>query len=261
MRILAIGDVIGRPGRKAVKSLLPGLRLEYSLDAVIANGENAAGGVGLTSGTAKELLESGVDVLTTGNHIWDHKEIIPHLNGPLPIVRPLNFPPGVPGRGYLKIGDALVVNLLGRTFIGNYDCPFRAMDSLLASLGEAPKIIIVDLHAEATAEKGAMGWYLDGRVSAVFGTHTHVGTVDARVLPGGTAFITDIGMVGPEESVIGDEKESVIDRFLTKMPHRIAVGKGDIIFNSILLDIDDTTGKARSVTRLDKKLEGDHHGN
>lgn len=261
MRILAIGDVIGRPGRRAVKSLVPGLRLEYSLDTVIANAENAAGGVGLTPDTARELLDGGIDVLTSGNHIWDHKEIIPHMDGTLPLIRPLNFPPGVPGRGFLKAGNALIVNLLGRTFIGPYDCPFRAMDSLLANLGGSQKVIIVDIHAEATAEKGAMGWYLDGRVSAVFGTHTHIGTVDARILPGGTAFITDIGMVGPEDSVIGDEKKSVIDRFLTKMPHRIAVGEGATIFNAILLDIDDETGKARSITRLDKKLPGQHRDN
>ncbi len=261
MRILAIGDVIGRPGRRAVKSLVPGLRNKYSLDLVIANGENAAGGVGLTPETAQELLRDGVDVVTTGNHIWDHKEIIPYLDGTVPIVRPLNFPPGVPGRGYLEIGAVLVVNLVGRTFMNNVDCPFRAMDGFLSTIRGGPRIIIVDFHAEATAEKGAMGWYLDGRVSAIFGTHTHVGTIDARILPGGSAFVTDIGMVGPEDSVIGDEKTSVIDRFLTRMPHRIAVGQGNIVFNAILLDVDEATGKARSITRLDMLVGEDKHGN
>lgn len=261
MRILAIGDVIGRPGRRAVKSLVPGLRSKYSLDLVIANGENAAGGVGLTPETAQELLRDGVDVLTTGNHIWDHKEIIPYLDGTVPILRPLNFPPGVPGRGYLEIGQVLVVNLVGRTFMGSVDCPFRAMDGLLSSVLGGQRVIIVDFHAEATAEKGAMGWYLDGRVSAIFGTHTHVGTVDARVLPGGAAFVTDIGMVGPEDSVIGDEKTSVVDRFLTRMPHRIAVGQGKTVFNAILLDIDEASGKARSITRLDTLVGEDKHGN
>ncbi|MDP2718626.1 MAG: TIGR00282 family metallophosphoesterase [Dehalococcoidia bacterium] len=256
MRILAIGDVIGRPGREAVKKLLPGLRVEYSIDFVIANAENSAGGLGVTPETAQELVLGGVDVLTSGNHIWNHKEIVPHLDNSLPIIRPLNFPPGVPGRGYMQKGDVLVVNLLGRTFIGHFDCPFQAMDKLLAGIGGGCRTIIVDLHAEATAEKGAMGWYLDGRVSAVVGTHTHVGTVDSRILPGGTAFITDIGMVGPEESVIGDETESVIDRFLKKMPRRISVGRGNTIFNSVLMDIDDETGKARSITRLDRLLTG-----
>lgn len=251
MRILAIGDVIGRPGRQAVRSLVPGLRSKYSLDLVIANGENAAGGVGLTPETAQELLRGGVDVLTTGNHIWDHKEIVPFLGETVSIVRPLNFPPGVPGKGYLEIGQVLVVNLVGRTFMASVDCPFRAMDDLLPRVKRGPKIIIVDFHAEATAEKGAMGWYLDGRVSAIYGTHTHVGTIDARVLPGGTAFVTDIGMVGPEDSVIGDERTSVIDRFVRRMPHRVAVGQGNVTFNAILVDIDEASGKARSISRLD----------
>ncbi len=255
MRILAIGDVIGRPGRRAVKILVPGLRLEYSLDIVIANGENAAGGLGLTPDTARELLSSGIDILTSGNHIWHHKEMVPQMDGPLAVIRPLNFPPGVPGRGFLKVGQATVVNLIGRTFIGSYDCPFQAMNSFIAACPPTDKVIVVDIHAEATAEKVAMGWFLDGRVSAVFGTHTHVGTVDARVLPGGTAYITDIGMVGPEDSVIGDDKSSVLDRFLRRMPHRLSVGSGPTIFNAILMDIDEATGKSRSILRIDKRLE------
>ena len=252
MRILMVGDVIGRPGRKAIKSLVPGLRSEYGLDLVIVNAENAAGGLGLTQATAEELLESGVDILTSGNHIWDQKEIIPHLDGELPILRPLNYPAGVPGRGYLVKGDTLVVNLVGRTFIGNFDCPFRAMDRLLAELEARPPVIVVDFHAEATAEKVALGWYLDGRVSAVVGTHTHVGTVDARLLPKGTAYITDVGMTGPVDSVIGDDIEAVLHRFLSQLPHRLSVGKGNVILNAVLVELDG--GQAISITRIDREV-------
>ena len=255
MRILAIGDVIGRPGRRALRSLLPGLRLEFQLDVAIANAENAAGGKGLTLATANELLEVGVDVLTSGNHIWAQREIVPHLNGDLPILRPLNYSPYVPGRGCLWWKDVLVVNLAGRTFMGDADCPFRTVDRLLAELERKPLAIIVDFHAEATSEKNALGRYLDGRVSAVVGTHTHVGTADARVLPGGTAFITDIGMVGPSDSIIGDDAEAVIHRFLTQIPHRLSVGKGPALFNSVLIEVEPATGKAVSVTRLDRQAE------
>ena len=250
-----IGDVIGRPGRRAIQSLVPGLRCEYGLDLVIANGENAAGGLGLTSATAKELLDCGVDVITSGNHIWTQKEIIPHLNGNLPILRPLNYPPGVPGRGYLIIKQALVVNLVGRTFMGDCDCPFRAMDALLAELGTVPPVIVIDFHAEATSEKNAMGQYLDGRVSAVLGTHTHVGTVDARLLSEGTALVTDVGMVGPLDSVIGDDTDAVIHRFLSQMPHHLSVGKGKVVFNSVLVVIDENTGRASGITRIDREVE------
>lgn len=255
MRILMIGDVIGKPGRRAVRSLLPELRNRYQLDLVIANGENAAGGMGLTSASAQELLSAGVDVLTTGNHIWDQKEIIPHLNGPMPIIRPLNYPPGVPGRGYLIYKGVLIVNLMGRTFMNSLDCPFRGMDALLASLPNRPPVLVVDFHAEATSEKGAMGYYLDGRASAVMGTHTHVGTIDARILPGGTAFVTDIGMTGPINSVIGDDVTSVLDRFLTRLPHRLGVGKGDVIFNGVVIDVDDNTGRADNISRISEYVE------
>jgi len=250
-----VGDVIGRPGRRAVQSLVPGLRFDFQLDLVIANAENAAGGKGLTPSTADELLQSGVDVLTSGNHIWAQKEIIPYLDGDSPIIRPLNYSPYVSGRGYLWCQGILVVNLAGRTFMADADCPFRTMDQLLAGLEEKPSAIIVDFHAEATSEKNALGHYLDGRVSAVLGTHTHVGTADARILPRGTAFITDIGMVGPTDSIIGDDAEAVINRFLTQMPHRLSVGKGPAIFNSVFIEIEQTTGKAISITRVDKKAE------
>ncbi len=250
MLILAVGDVIGSPGRQAVSELLPGLRQQYGLDLVIANGENAAGGLGLTLTTARELLNAGVDVLTSGNHIWAQKEIIPYLDGEMPILRPLNYPPGVVGRGYMVKSQALVVNLIGRTFMGNFDCPFRAMDQLLAEPAHRPPVIIVDFHAEATSEKMAMGRYLDGRVSAVLGTHTHVGTIDAQLLPQGTAYVTDIGMTGPIDSIIGDDTEAVLQRFLTAMPHRLAVGQGRTMLNAILVRVDDKSGKAVSIDRI-----------
>jgi metallophosphoesterase (TIGR00282 family) len=250
-----VGDVIGRPGRRAVDTLLPGLRQQYGLDLVIANAENVAGGLGLTSTTAKALLDAGVDVLTSGNHIWAQKEIIPYLDSEMPILRPLNYPPGVPGRGYLLSGQAMVVNLMGRTFMGNFDCPFRAMDKLLAELKHKPPVIIVDFHAEATSEKIAMGRYLDGRVSAVLGTHTHVGTIDAQLLPQGTAYVTDIGMTGPIDSIIGDDAEAVIRRFLTMMPHRLSVGSGKTVFNAVLVRVDDNSGKAISIDRIYQEVE------
>jgi metallophosphoesterase (TIGR00282 family) len=254
MKILAIGDIVGRPGRQAVTRLVPALRDEYGLDLVIANGENAAGGFGLTLSTAQELFDGGIDVLTSGNHIWAQKEIIPYLDDELPILRPLNYPPGVPGRGYLKTGKVLVVNLIGRTFMTNYDCPFRAMDSLLAELKPRPSIVIVDFHAEATSEKVALGRYLDGRVSAVLGTHTHVGTIDTRVLPGGTAYVTDIGMAGPADSVIGDDAEAVIRRFLTMMPHHLSVGKGKPVLNAVMVEIDEESGRATGIERVTREL-------
>ncbi len=250
-----VGDVIGRPGRRAVRALIPELRREYGVDLVIANGENAAGGLGLTRETAEELFGAEVDVITSGNHIWDQKDILPSLDSELAILRPLNYPPGVPGRGYIIKGGALVVNLIGRTFVGNFDCPFRAMDQLLGGLADKPPVVIVDFHGEATSEKVALGWYLGGRVSAVLGTHTHVGTIDARLLPGGTAYISDVGMTGPLDSVIGDDADAVIRRFLTQLPHRLSVGKGSVILNSVLVEVEESTGKAKSISRVDREIE------
>ena len=255
MLILAVGDIIGRPGRRAVNELLPGMREQYGLDLVIANAENVASGLGLTSATARELLDAGVDVLTSGNHIWAQKEIIPYLDGEMPILRPLNYPPGVPGRGYIINRQVMVVNLIGRTFMGNFDCPFRAMDHLLAEVKHNPPVIIVDFHAEATSEKVAMGRYLDGQVSAVLGTHTHVGTIDAQVLPQGTAYVTDIGMTGPIDSIIGDDAEAVLQRFLTIIPHRLSVGKGKTLFNAVLVSVDEKSGKAISIERIYREVE------
>jgi len=252
--ILAIGDIIGRPGRRAIQAILPALRRQYGVEMVIANAENAAGGLGLTPSTVHELLGAGVDVITSGNHVWAQKEIIPYLDGEMPILRPMNYPPGVPGRGYIVTSQAVVVNLMGRTFMGDLDCPFRAMDKLLAELGGKPPVIIVDFHAEATSEKMALGRYLDGRVSAVLGTHTHVGTIDAQVFPRGTAYVTDIGMTGPMDSVIGDDTEAVIQRFLTGMPHHLSVGQGKTMFNAVLVRVADDGGRAISIDRIYREV-------
>jgi len=255
VRILVIGDVVGRPGRRAVNQLLPDLRQENSLDLVIANAENAAGGLGLTLETARELLDAGVDVLTSGNHIWAQKDIIPHLDGDLPILRPLNYPPGVPGKGYMVSKQAMVVNLMGRTFMSEYDCPFRIMEKLLTETEHCPPVVIIDFHAEATSEKMALGRYLDGRVSAVLGTHTHVGTIDAQLLPRGTAYVTDIGMTGPVDSVIGSDVEAVIQRFLTMIPHSLPVGKGRTMFNGILVEVADDSGRGVSIERIYREID------
>lgn len=253
MRILMVGDVVGRAGRRAIRALVPELRERLKLDLVVVNAENAAAGFGLTPDTARELLDAGVDVLTSGNHIWDKKEIYPVLEGELPILRPLNYPPGVPGLGTWRRDNVLVVNLVGRTFMGGaFDCPFQTMDRLLAA--PHPPVVLVDFHAEATSEKGALAWYLDGRVSAVVGTHTHVGTVDARILPHGTAFVSDLGMTGCRDSVIGDEPESVIRRFLTGIPSRLEVAeRGPVVMNSVLIEVDDK-GRAIHIERVDREV-------
>lgn len=255
MRILMVGDVVGKPGRRAVKTFVPSLRKQHKVDFVIANGENSAGGYGITPDTAEELLCSGVDVITTGNHVWDQKEMIPHMDGDLPILRPINFPPGEPGRGYMTNGNVMVVNLVGRVFMQDVDCPFRTMDTLLSSLEDTPPVVFVDFHTEATSEIGAMGWYLDGRVSAVVGTHTHVGTVDTQILPEGTAFLSDVGMAGPIRGIIGDDPQSVISRFLSVRHSRLSVAKGPVRFNSVLIEVDEATGKASSIQRIDMELD------
>ena len=255
MKVLAIGDVVGKPGRRTLCQLLPQLRRDHSIDLVIANGENAAGGKGLTAATAEEMLRAGVDIITSGNHIWEHREIYPLLDSESPILRPLNYPSGTPGRGLLTQGPVAVINLIGRTFMPlEADDPFRAADEALARL-QGYRVIIVDMHGEATSEKTAIAWYLDGRVSAVFGTHTHVATADARLLPKGTAYVTDLGMVGPLHSVIGVEVQDVLQRFLTQLPTRFNVAeKGPTIFNSVLIDVDEATGRARRIERLDHEV-------
>lgn len=254
MRILMIGDVVGRPGRQAIHHVLPQLRQEMDVDLVVANGENSAGGFGITPSTARELTEAGVDVITSGNHIWDQKEIVPLLDEEAPILRPLNYPAAAPGRGALMSHGVLVVSLQGRTFMPvQIDDPFQAMDQLLSQLEEAPRAIVVDFHAEATSEKGALSWYLDGRVSAVVGTHTHVGTVDTRVLPKGTAFVSDLGMCGVIDSIIGDEPDAVLERFLTGIPVRLSVGSGRSRFNSVLIETEEENRLARNIVRVDRE--------
>ena len=252
-----IGDVVGQPGRRAVGALVPELRRELGLDFVIANGENAAAGRGLTAATAHELLNAGVDVITSGNHIFAQKDIIPYLDGSLPVLRPANYPPGAPGRGMVTVGGVTVLNLIGRTFLGAYDDPFRAADALLEA-APAGGPLVVDFHAEATSEKVAMGWYLDGRVTAVLGTHTHVPTADLRVLPGGTAYVTDVGMVGAARSVIGNEVQASLRRFLTGMPERLSVAEaGPVLLNAVLVETDGAGPRARSIIRVDREYEID----
>jgi metallophosphoesterase (TIGR00282 family) len=259
LKVLFVGDVVGRLGRRTVQALLPAIRRERDVHLVIANGENAAGGRGLTLTTAEELFDAGVDVITSGNPLWEHREIYPMLEGESPIIRPLNYPPGVPGHGLLVRNGVAIINLLGRTFMGiSVDCPFRSADAALARLQDS-RVVIIDIHAEATSEKVAMGWYLDGRVSAVIGTHTHVATADTHILPKGTAFVCDVGMVGPLNSIIGMEIEPIVERFLTQLPTRFSpVEKGPAVFNSVLLDIDEASGRALSIERVD--LEVTKHG-
>ena len=253
-----IGDVVGRPGREAINAIVPGLRDELRLDLVIANGENAAGGFGITLDIANELFSSGVDVITSGNHIWDQREIIEHLDSGIPLLRPLNYPPDTPGKGYFHIKDVMFINLIGLLFVGTFDCPFRTIDKLLENSIDRPKVIVVDLHAEATSEKESMGWYLDGIVSVVAGTHTHVPTADTRILPNGTAYVSDLGMVGSLNSVIGSEVEDALARFVSQMPQRLRIpSKGPLRFNSVLVEVDKMSGEAIDIVRIDRELSND----
>jgi len=259
MHVLMIGDVVGRPGRRAVGNILPALRHSEQIDLVIANGENSAGGRGLTPETASELLGYGVDVITSGNHVFHQKDIVPYLEMDVPVLRPLNYPQGVPGRGHTILRTAagrqcLVVNLCGRVNLMHLDSPFQRIDRLLRDFVTVPPVVIVDFHAETTSEKEALGWFLDGRVSAVVGTHTHVPTADARILRRGTAYVTDVGMVGPYNSILGDRIEPILTHFLTQMPARFEVGDGPVVFNSVIIDIDDT-GRAHSIRRFDRIIE------
>jgi len=255
LKVLFIGDIVGSPGRKAVKAFLPGLVERHSIDVVIANGENAAGGFGLTEPVASDLFGLGIHVITSGNHVWDKKEGVAYIAREEKVLRPVNYPPGVPGFGscVLEAREGVrlaVMNAMGRVFMPNTDCPFRASDEAVARLRLEADAIVADFHAEATSEKLAYGYYLDGRVSAVVGTHTHVQTADERVLPGGTAYITDVGMTGPAESVIGVEKEIIIERFLTAMPARFEVAGGPVILSAVVIGIDELTGLASSIERV-----------
>ena len=260
MRILFIGDIVGSPGRKIVEDRVADLISTERLDLVIANGENAASGFGITPRLAEELLRTGVEVLSGGNHSWDRKEILDFIPHEPRLLRPANFPAGSPGSGVYR-GTArngmpyAVLCLQGRVTMASNDCPFRAAERELANLPAQIKIIFVDMHAEATSEKQAMGWYLDGRVSAVVGTHTHVATADEHVLPNGTAYITDVGMTGPHDSVIGMDKAAIIKRFLDGMPARFEVATGDVQMNAVLIDADENTGRARSIERRRYRIE------
>ena len=255
-RILFVADVVGQPGREAVKAILPALKREVRPHLTILNGENAAGGFGLTAKIASELKGAGADVITSGNHVFAQKEFVGELPNLDRVLRPANYPPTAPGQGWSALEvdghQVLVMNLIGRIFLDPLDDPFRAADAILAAHPDA-EIVFCDMHAEATSEKTAMGWYLDGRVSAVVGTHTHIPTADARVLPGGTAYVTDVGMVGPRDSCIGMDKDVVIQRFLTGVPNRFVVASGPVTFNSILVSINGSTGRATSIQRIDRE--------
>lgn len=254
-RVLMIGDIVGKLGRRTVAAVLPELRRSREIDLVVANGENTAGGRGLTPRTADDLYESGIDIITSGNHIWENREVYPLLEGETTVVRPLNYPEGTPGTGVYKRDDVAVINAMGRAFMGvHLDCPFRAIDEALDTLDDC-SVILVDFHAEATSEKVGMGYYLDGRVSGVVGTHTHIPTSDTRVLPKGTAYVSDLGMCGALHSVLGMQIEPVIERFLTQRPNRWnPVDSGPSVFNSVIIDIDRTNGKAITIERLDREV-------
>lgn len=259
MNILCIGDIIGRPGRRVLREELQRIQNRYQVEFTIANGENAAGGFGLIPEKVRELAEMNVDVITTGNHIWDRKEIFPFLDQTDRVLRPANFPPGVPGRGYTIVpsgGGTLVgvINLQGRVFMPPNDCPFRKAEELLPVIRRQTPIILVDFHAEATSEKLALGRFLDSQVSAVFGTHTHVQTADERILPGGTAYITDLGMTGPHDSVIGMEIEGSLKKFLFGMPGKYEPEKKGLRFNGLLIRVDRDTGRALEIERLNIPL-------
>ena len=247
MRVLMLGDAVGRPGRTALRNQLGSLRLHKELDVIIANGENSAGGTGITTKVMKELFELGVDVITSGNHIWKNKEIYPQLDSEPRLLRPANYPPGAPGDGvgvYSFNGiKVAVLNLLGRHNLEDVDCPFRKADELLASLPPDVKLIFVDFHAETSSEKKALGWYLDGRVSAVAGTHTHVQTNDAQILPKGTGYISDLGMCGVETSILGLDHQTIIDRFVNKRPVRFKLAEGPISINGAIFTLDKQSGK------------------
>jgi len=258
LTVLCIGDIFGEPGRRVLAHFLPRLRDELGADLVIANVENAAAGFGVTPALARGFLDGGVDVMTSGNHIWDKKEILEYIAKESLLLRPANYPRGTPGAGAVVVKTGVdrvgVLNLQGRAFMPSIDCPFVKADEEVARLRAETPVIIVDMHAEATSEKQAMGWYLDGRVSAVVGTHSHVQTADARVLPGGTAYLTDLGLTGPIDSVIGVEPGLAIQRFLTGMPNRFEPAKGRARLQGAVIRIDPETGRAAGIERIQRDL-------
>jgi len=260
MKILFIGDIVGSPGRMAVRELLPDLKARKKIDFVIANCENGAAGFGVTKKIMEELFRDDIDVLTSGNHIWNKREVLDFIGESDRLLRPANYPATAPGAGAvlvpLKTGGYVgVLNLIGRIFMQAVDCPFITAKNKVAELREKTKVIIVDMHAEATSEKKALGWYLDGEVSAVLGTHTHVQTADEEILPNGTAYISDAGMTGPFDSVIGIRKEAIIERFLTQMPNKFDLAKDDLRMQGVIMDIDVESGKAKSIDRISVKLK------
>jgi 2',3'-cyclic-nucleotide 2'-phosphodiesterase len=254
MQVLMVGDVYGEPGRSALAKLLPRLRQEHRIDLTVVNVENAAGGFGITPALGKWFLDLGVDVMTSGNHIWDKKEIVEYIGKENLLLRPANFPAGTPGTGHITVKSGPhrvgVVNLMGRIFMSPIDCPFRKADEIVEELSRDTRIILVDMHAEATSESLAMGWYLDGRVTAVVGTHRHVQTADERVLPGGTAYITDLGLTGPTDGVIGVDRAQIIQRFLTQMPIKFETAKGPAALSGVVITVDPETGRASGIQRL-----------
>jgi len=254
MRLMFIGDVVGSPGRKMVEQYIPKLKMKYKPNIVIINGENAAGGKGITEKIYRGFIELGAHAVTLGNHAWDNREIFEFIEEAKALVRPANFPEGVPGKGiaYVQVDsiEVAIINLQGRTFLPVTDCPFKKADELIREASQRTPIIFVDFHAEATSEKQAMGWYLDGRVSAVVGTHTHVQTADNRILPKGTAYITDVGMTGPYDGILGVDREAVLKKFLTALPVRFEVTAGRSQLNGVLIEIDERTGKAKSIERI-----------
>ena len=262
MRILFVGDIHGKPGRRILRDRLPRLRQAHDLALVIVNGENSAGGAGINAETAQELFTAGADAITGGNHTWQLREAYELLDSDPRLLRPLNYPPGAPGRGATVVTGRTgtpvgIINLQGRVFMQQLDDPFRAAREECERLRERAPVIVVDMHAEATSEKIALGWYLDGRCSAVIGTHTHVQTADERVLPQGTAYITDVGMTGPRDGVIGMDREGILERFLTQMPVRFEVASGPAQLNAVIVDVDESTGRARSITRVREVEEPD----
>ena len=254
MKVLMVGDIVGAPGRSAFAQVATRLKHEGKVDFVVANAENAAGGRGLTGTLAEEILAGGADVITLGDHTWDQRELAEWFGRDKRVIRPVNYPPGCPGSGLVTLdtqwGGITVINLIGRVFMQAHDCPFRAMDALLGSGAEMGRTILVDLHAEATSEKIVFGRYLDGRVSCVVGTHTHVQTSDDAVLPKGTAYITDLGMTGAKDSAIGRDLASITERFLTGMPTRFKMAKDDVKVEGVIVDIDESNGRARGIKRL-----------
>ena len=259
MRILFIGDIAGEPGRRAIKELVPKIKMKAGIEFVIGNGENVAGGSGITPALADELFSYGIDVLTSGDHIWKRKEIVDYIQTRKSLLRPANYPQDVPGSGSTIVQsesgtDIGVINLMGRVFMQAIECPFRVGKKEVERLKQKARVIVVDMHAEATSEKVALGWYLDGSVSAIIGTHTHIQTADEKILPGGTAFISDAGMTGPFDSVIGRKKEQILMRFLTQMPARFEMAEGDVQLHGVILDIDEKTGKANSIKRVQERL-------